>query len=561
LRHYRISGQRKLIALAALASAAPFAGASAQRQPAPVPHLMVTTFSAPEPGLGVQAAEAVRSRISSDMDNKKLLVIPKKDIEATLTASGYSTTESLASNDARALAVLLRADEYMEGTASKTPTGVKVDARLVLARDNSIQQPLPSATAANLGSAAQQISKNYQAARAQLEYERACANLFREGKYPQAEQAARAGLTKYPNGTIVGVCLANALNGQNKTDSVLAVAQRILAVDPRNISALTFAADILGQRKDPSAIQMLVSLLAADPTNEKRRDQVIAELAISKRYDLAVPIIQEALKNNPGDPKLLRTAWLIYLGASQYDLAFQTGAELIKADTAAADSAYFIRTSNAYGAQTQWQKAADILKQGEAKFPNNATLYLLEANALSKAGNNQAALIAAQKAISLNPKIENGCAQVALIQSAMGQTDAVIITVRNCVSNGADKHTLAQVLLAEGNKLYKAGNASKDRPTLQRAIGVLKSSDQLEASSDAKFLIGVSAFTIGQSAITEAQGSKSCALARMAKDNFALSQENVPAGLQAYPDAAKQVLTAIPQFTPATDEMVKRFCK
>ena len=143
----------------------------------------------------------------------------------------------------------------------------------------------------------------------------------------------------------------------------------------------------------------------------------------------------------------------------------------------------------------------------------------------------------------------------------MGQSDAVITTVRNCASNGADKHTLAQVLLAEGNKLYKAGNASKDRPTLQKAIDVLKSSDQLEASSDAKFLIGVSAFTIGQSAITEAQGSKSCALARMAKDNFALSQENVPAGLQSYPDAAKQVLTAIPQFTPATDEMVKRFCK
>jgi len=31
--------------------------------------------------------------------------------------------------------------------------------------------------------------------------------------------------------------------------------------------------------------------------------------------------------------------------------------------------------------------------------------------------------------------------------------------------------------------------------------------------------------------------------------------------LKDYPDAAKQVLTAIPQYTPATDEMVKRFCK
>jgi len=340
LRHYRISGQRKLIALAALVSAAPFAGASAQRAPAPVPHLMVTTFNAPEPGLGVQAAEAVRSRISGDMDNKKLLVIPKKDIDATLTASGYSTTESLASNDARALAVLLRADEYMEGTASKTPAGVKVDARLVLARDNSIQQPLPSATAPNLGTAAQQISKNYQAARAQLEYERACSNLFREGKYREAEQAARAGLTKYPNGTIVGVCLGNAQNAQNQTDSVLATAERILAVDPRNISALRWSADIYQTRKDPRAIQSLTALMAADPSNEKLRDQVVNDLAASGQAAMAVPIIQEALKNNPGDPKLLRTAWLVFLAAKQYDLAATAGAELIKADTAAADTTF-----------------------------------------------------------------------------------------------------------------------------------------------------------------------------------------------------------------------------
>ncbi|HEV2007164.1 MAG TPA: tetratricopeptide repeat protein [Burkholderiales bacterium] len=342
---------------------------------------------------------------------------------------------------------------------------------------------------------------------------------------------------------------------------MLAVAERILAVDPRNISALRWAADIYQTRKDPRAIKALTALMAADPGNEKLRDQVVNDLAASGQAAMAVPIIQEALKNNPGDPKLLRTAWLVFLAAKQYDLAAATGAELIKADTAAADTTYFIRTAGAYAAQNNYQKAAEALKQGEAKFPNNATLYLSEASALSKAGNNQAALAAAQKAISLNPKIENGCAQVALIQGAMNQTDAVMSTLRTCAANGGDKSTLAKVALQQGNVAYKAGNTTKDRPTLQRAIQFLLLSDQLESSSDAKFLIGVSAFTIGQSAITEAQGSKSCALARMAKDAFAQAQENVPAGLQSYPDAAKQILTAIPQYTPATDEMVKRFCK
>jgi tetratricopeptide (TPR) repeat protein len=561
LRHYRISGQRKLLALAAFATAAPFAGASAQRPAAPPPKVMVTTFAGSEPGLGVQTAEAIRSRISKDADDTKLTVISQKDINSTLTASGYSTTESLASNDARALAMLLRADEYMEGTVIRTPTGVKVDARMVLARDNTIQQPLPPAEAARLDQAAQMVSKSYLAARAQLDAEKKCADLFRAGKYKEAEQAARAGLLKYSTGTMAAVCLGNALNAQNQTDSVLAVSQRILAIDPRNISALRWSADIYQTRKDPRATQALISLMAADPGNDKLRNEVINDLARTRQFDLAVPIIEEALRNNPGDANLLHLAWLVYLGATKYDLAFQTGAELIKADTAAADSTYYIRTAGAYAAQNQYQKAADALATAAAKYPGNASITLNQASALSKAGNNTAALAAAQRAVSLNPKIEGGYAQLALIQGALNQPDAAMATLRTAASNGADKSTLAKVALAQGNAAYKAGNASKNRADLQRAMQFLKLSDQLDPSPDAKFLLGVSAFTVGQSAIVEAQTSKSCQLARLAKESFATAQENVPAGLQSYADAAKQVLTAIPQYTPATDEMVKRFCK
>ena len=561
MRHNGIFEQRKLFAMAALVAAVPLAGVAAQRPAAPPPKVMVTTFAGSEPGLGVQTAEAIRQRIQKDADDKKLTVIPQKDVSSTLTASGYSTTDALGPNDARQLALLLRANEYMEGTVSRTPAGVKIDARMVLARDNSIQQPLPTAEAARLDMAAQMISKSYLAARTQLDAEQNCANLFRAAKYAEAEQAARAGLVKYPTGTMAMVCLGNSLNAQNKTDSVLAVSQRILAIDARNISALRWSADIYQTRKDPRAIQMLISLMAADPSNDKLREQVINDLAASGQFELAVPIINETLKNNPGDSKMLRLAWLVYLGAKKYDLAIQTGAEWIKADTAAADSTYYLRTAGAYSAQTQFQKAADVLTIAAAKYPGNASILLNQGNLLSKAGNNAAAVIAVQKAVSINPKIEGGYAQLALIQGALGQPDAVMNTIRTGVAAGADKSTLAKVALAQGNAAYKAGNASKNRADLQRAMQFLTLSDQLDPSPDAKFLLGVSAFTVGQSAIVEAQGSKSCPLARLAKESFGTAQENVPAGLKDYPDAAKQVLTAIPQYTPATDEMVKRFCK
>jgi tetratricopeptide (TPR) repeat protein len=306
---------------------------------------------------------------------------------------------------------------------------------------------------------------------------------------------------------------------------------------------------------------MLISLMAADPSNDKLREQVINDLAASGQFELAVPIIDEALKNNPGDSKMLRLAWLVYLGAKKYDLAIRTGAEWIKADTAAADSTYYLRTAGAYSAQSQFQKAADVLAIAAAKYPGNASILLNQGNLLSKAGNNAAALTAVQKAVSINPKIENGYAQLALIQNALGQSDAVMATLRTGASNGADKSQLAAVALAAGQTAYKAGNASKNRADLQRAMQFLTLSDQLEPSPNAKFLLGVSAFSVGQSAIVEAQGSKSCPLARLAKESFGTAQENVPAGLKDFPDAAKQVLTAIPQYTPATDEMVKRFCK
>ncbi|HYN83567.1 MAG TPA: tetratricopeptide repeat protein [Gemmatimonadaceae bacterium] len=548
-----------LLAAAAFVTLAPLAPALAQRTE-PVPHLMITTFQSSEPGLGVQAAEAIRSRLARDVDAKKLLVIPQKDVHATLTASGYSTTEALQSNDARALANLLRADEYMEGTVTKTPTGVKLEARLVIARDNTIQQPLPPAEG-KLDQAAQAVSKAYQSARAQLEGEKTCAFRYREGKYKEAEQAARSALSKYPNGTIAGVCLANALNAQKQTDSVLAITQRIIARDPRNIPALTLVAAIYQERKDPRATETLVSLMAADPSNDKLREQVINDLAQTGQWDKVLPIIDIALKNNPGDPKMLRLAWLVYLGAKKFDLAAQTGAELIKADTSAADTTYFIRTAGALAAQNQFQRAADVFAQGVAKYPTNATLLLSQASALSKAGNNAAALAAARRAVQINPKIDGGYAQIALIYVAMNQSDSVMSIIQLASRNGSDRSTLAKVALAQGNAAYKAGNASKNRADLQKAVDFLKMSDQLEPSSDAKFLMGVSAFTIGQSAITEAQTSKSCSLARLAKDSFATAQENVPAGLQSYPEPAKQVLTAIPQYTPATDEMVKRYCK
>ena len=115
--------------------------ASAQYNRVPDPNatrVMVAVFRSAEKGLGVQAADAVRSRMTSDFPFKQVYVLPKQDLTATLEASGFPTTEALEPHDQKALASLLRADEYITGTATKSEAGVKLEAALVLARDNSL---------------------------------------------------------------------------------------------------------------------------------------------------------------------------------------------------------------------------------------------------------------------------------------------------------------------------------------------------------------------------------------------------------------------------------------
>ena len=558
--HNRIL-RRRMLAMAAV-MASPIAGASAQRRPPePVPRVMVTTFQSADKEVGVKAAEELRNRLSRDVDARKVFVIPKVDISKTLEASGYPTTEALQPNDAKALASLLRADEYIDGVVTKTPAGFKVEARLILARDQNLGQPLPAVEVGKVEQAAAAISKSYQAAREQLPSEKNCYSLLREGKNAEAVSSARSALSKYPNGTIAMVCLANAYSALKQQDSVLTVSERIVAADPRNIPALRHLAEIYQAKNDPKASQVLTRLMAADPSNEKLREDVIADLVRRGQAATAVPIIEEALQQNPGDPKTLNMAWRLYFAANQFDKALNIGEEMIRADTALADSTYYFRSSAAAASMNNSARAAQIAAQGISKYPTSASLYVVQANALSKAGQNSQALTAINNALRINPKVENGYAQKILILTAMNVPDSVLNTIRQAQTAGVDKKTLAQLALKMGSDAYKAGNASKARPDLQRAVQFLTLADQLDPSADAKFLAGASAFLIGQSAVTEAQDTKSCALARLAKDSFAAAQENVPAGLPTYPDAAKQLLTAIPQFTPAVDDQIRRFCK
>ena len=524
--------------------------------------VMIPTLQSSDKELGVQAAEAIRNQLQKQTNVRDLVVVPKADINNSLTSSGYPTTEALAAGDAKALATLVRAPQYLEGSVTKTPTGYKIDSRLIISRDMTKGQVLPSAQAAKLDDAANQVAKSIRDARRQLPAEETCHNDVAQGKYQEAVAAARQGLNGYPNANIVLACLAEAYNALKNSDSVIAVGERIRANDPRNVPALKLLAETYGTKNDTTKrLQVLGQLAAADPTNIRLIQDVVADMARLGHPEMAVPLMRDLLQNNPGDPALLNLAWLVYLNAQQYQNAIDVGTEMVRVDTAMASADYYSRLAAAYLAINQPQKASEVAALAARKYPTDPSIQLFNAQALYKAGQLQQAEDAAKRAVAANPKNAQGYFLLATIQSALNKLDDLAITLQTARTNGADPGSLSQLALKAGSDAYKVATASKEIADYQKAIRFLQLSDQLQSSVDAKFLIGASAFSVGQTATISANEKRSCDLARTARDAFNLASLNLPAGGQKYPNEAAQLLTAIPQFTPAVDNEVKRFCK
>lgn len=561
------------LAFAALACAA---AGSAHAQNAKT-RITVMTFESQAKGSGAKAADELRGQLAKQFDTKDVYVLPSKDVTNTLESSGFSASDPLAPNDEKALANLLRADDYITGHVSKTPAGAyQVDARLVITRDNSLSQSLPPATSGKIGDAMDNVAKSVKAAMKQLDGEQACVNKARSGDVAGAVASARQAIAAYPNATLARLCIANVYYSQyakatsradsmRLADSVLAVTSVVAQQDPRSTAALRFNAELYKLRGDSTrARQTLVDLIRADPTNDKLIGQVVNELAGSGHAQDAVPLVKELLARNPGDPQALRTAFLVYLAANDWQSAVAAGPELIKADTAAADSSYYVRMAAAYQNLNQTPQALATLQAGTQRYPNNSTLLLAYASALRKAGQGAQAGDIIRRYIAAKPNDPQALLLLADTYAQANQPDSVAMVLnRAAMLPGGDKHMLAQYALGQGNNSYKAANASKDRADFQRAIKLLQLSDRIEPSTDAKFLTGAAAFSVAQSAATDANAQKSCSLAQTARDALGLAATGLQAGASndQYKAAAAQYLTYVPQFRPAIDAQVKKFCR
>ena len=562
--------------------AAPVASAQATRTPNPnAPRLVVGTLRSSDKKLSVQATEELRSRLNGDIPFRMLTVISSADYKTVVEQSGYPYDEALSSGDLGSLAKLLRTDEYIEGTVEKTATGFIINATLTLTRDAGLTQPLPPAEGDRLARAASVLSKSLQDARKQVDHEKKCNMQGRDNKPAEAIAAARAGVAAYPQATLVRLCELNVRAGfKQPPDSIIAIALEVLRYDPKSKVALAYAAQAYKDKGDQDqSTEMLVRLLATDPSNTRLVDDVVNALAASGKSEMAKPIIAQAIKDNPGDVRLMKLGFLIYLASGDVANGTLLGEEMVKIDTSLADTTYFTKMVAAYDGDSAFQKAADIAAQGAVKFPTNTTILSMLGQEQLKTGQQQQAIATFRKILSIDPKAPSIRMLIARTFDEMKQSDSTLNALREAKAAGEDGQAVGMYALGLGNRLFKVGQdalnkAQQTKTSEDYATAIAANMLVLpwvtfadstltanENKNQAKFILGVAAFQISVAAVSDAPKTKSCELAKMAAEYISIAQINLPAGGRFAPDAVTQLMPVVPQIMTGADQMVKAYCK
>lgn len=590
---------------------APFAALHAQRRQPPeftqqvvlVPNFWVAGANATpsrardDLRLGRRIGDEVRDRLADLVTKREARLVGGFEIRQSFDLAGYMHDAALTITEMRQQGQTFRTDEIVLGIVTRQPNGgVRVEGRLLLWRDVRQRQPIEPVAAPTVDRAAAQFARMVHQARVQLPYQRRCENSLRAFQNARAVQHAREGIAAYGRGALVRTCLLWAMRANGAPfEEILREARTLLDIDPGAFFGLETAAvafDSLKRRAE--AADMWLRVAATDSNNVELIERVVRAMAEGGNSKRAEPLIVRVSDANPAHMGLMRQRWRVANDNRNWPLAIAAGEKLLEKDAeAVGDSVFYLRLASAYRANGQIFKAMELVARGVSVFPKDARLYAmytqfvkeegdsvlprglalyphsaellaLNAKELRSKGMVAEALDASKRAVELDSTIAQGRLMVAQAEIELGRPDSALATLRRALPAGEDTATVAQFALSKGNVLFRAANGTKTRADFQLAMRFLALADSLRPTPQTKFLLGASALSVAQTALTDAPTLKakeeSCIVAQLGAETLPIAREGLTAGRDVSPEATKQYLEYLDLISPYAEKQIAAFC-
>jgi len=255
----------------------------------------------------VEFSTEFRSKLEGKT-RRDFTVISTDKIGEALTASGFAKFALLDNSAAVQLARFLQADAYIIGDIASKPTP-KVDLHMVDLHGRSglsgwvHATGRPGMTGKDLASVAADSMNDPLKAASET---RSCLDRRDRRDFDGAKDHARRAFQAVPDHPAAAMCLAVVFEAQQAPpDSEIPVLQRAVKGD----SLYTRAWEMLGRayqskgthQDSLEAAEAFYSQLQADPADSKLRTGIAALLITLKQHQRAREVINEGLKENPGD--------------------------------------------------------------------------------------------------------------------------------------------------------------------------------------------------------------------------------------------------------------------
>lgn len=500
--------------------------------------------------LGLRVAYEMRAALVKAAGREALGVAGADSAERMLKAGGVERPELARPQEIGWIARISRADEVLHATVRSFGDTIELTGTLGLVRDPRVRELLPPVRGVGRDAAAEALARLVLRARTQMDGTRACENLARSGQVEEAARVARQALARYPDGLLARNCLVRVLPALPvQRDSIIRVAEFILARDSANVIALTMRAQALANLAQTegrnTAAARTRAVTAWRELVQRRPDTLdigVEAVEVMLRFDRprdALVALDTVTLYHATEPRYARLRFRALHTLNRWAEAAALGDSLDRVDAVfASDPNYAVRHVEALRMRGDTIRAVArsaravaehpqdgrlyvqyvelvsgennaALARGLAKFPSLAPLRVLAAQRARASGDAGAERSALSQAVGADASLAPAYLRLAELWFQDGAADSALAVLAKAPRTGDGALMLRAYLVGRGlDQLRRSVDSIPE--SYETAMGFLALADSVESGDDSRSLVVAASLQQARAHLVVGATSRSC---------------------------------------------------
>ncbi len=407
------------------------------------------------------------------------------------------------------------------------------------------------------------------------DYAKDCTARRDRSDFRGARDRADRAFELYPNHPASALCLSYVFEATRQPpDSLIWAYRKAARGDSLYMRAWEELARQYQRAGDTAgAVEAYARQLQANPNDAEMRYNTAAGYVVTKNYPAALEVMDEGLRRDPGNLRLVRLKERACLESENWACALEASARRYELDSTVVGDAEFYR--QVFGlAQTVGDTAAMLRWSGEAvgRLPNSVPFWQGRAVLLEATGDHEGALVAYERLVELNPndwrsklKVATALGELAVVDTLSPLDTAAFNRIDRLLQDVLTSTSDSSVMTAVGLEYLKGGQKIiQSQLDMDYGIGwaenALANDPRGLLRTQANFWLGYALFFVATPLDQIIVESQSCARLAEYQNYLRRATQALTIGRSVSEETAGQLLGYLQQLAGRPDQFRQSFC-